>query len=257
MHALSEWDAGQGGTVAGPGAKNPGCEGTSRMELDILIMAGVAVFVLYRLYLVLGTKTGHERPPERLPDNKERKPSMPAGLGQAPVGGSDNVIPMPRQARAGSGAKVADAAHDGVAAITRVDPTFDPAKFIEGAKMAHEMIVDAFAAGDRQALRPLLADDVYQSFEGAIQAREAAGHRAEVTVVGAKPSEIVDAQMRQRIAEVTVKFVSEMVSVTRDAAGAIVDGAAGVVREVTDIWTFARDTRSHDPNWKLVATATE
>jgi predicted lipid-binding transport protein (Tim44 family) len=116
------------------------------------------------------------------------------------------------------------------------------------------MIVHAFATGDRESLKPLLDKDVYASFDSVIAAREGMGHKTEFTLVSQREAEFADAALRDRIAEVTVKFVSEIISVTRDAAGAVVDGVAGAVREVTDIWTFARDTRSSDPNWKLVAT---
>lgn len=133
--------------------------------------------------------------------------------------------------------------------------SFDPDEFVSGAKMAHEMIARAYADGDRSTLKPLLGDDVFASFDAAITAREKAGHKVEFSFVGLKQAKLEEAGLRDRLAEVTVRFVSELISATRDAAGAVIEGAAGVVREVTDVWTFARDTRSSDPNWKLVATS--
>jgi predicted lipid-binding transport protein (Tim44 family) len=143
----------------------------------------------------------------------------------------------------------------GIAQIRQVDRDFTADAFLGGAKVAHEMIAKAFAEGDRRTLKPLLSDDVYRGFDDAISARERQGAKVEFSFVGLKAATLEDAGLRGRLAEVTVKFVSELISATRDAAGAVIEGAAGAVREVTDVWTFARDTRSSDPNWKLVATA--
>lgn len=221
--------------------------------LDIIFFAGVALFVGYRLYQVLGTRTGNERPPE-LPDRTERPKANPGRADAKPL--PDNVTPLPRTARAAPPAEpvIEGPAAPGIAAIQQADRSFSPAQFLDGARAAHDMIVHAFAQGDRETLRPLLDKDVYTSFDDAISAREAANHKTEFTLVSQRAAEFADAALRGRIAEVTVKLVSEIMSVTRDAEGAVVDGVAGSVREVTDIWTFARDTRSSDPNWKLVAT---
>jgi predicted lipid-binding transport protein (Tim44 family) len=142
----------------------------------------------------------------------------------------------------------------GIDDIRRADPTFDAAGFVEGAKGAFEMIVLAFAQGDTTTLKPLLAPDVFQGFEGAIKERLAAKHTLETTLVGIRTAEIVDAKLDGRTAMVTVKFVSEQVNVTRDADGTVVDGEAAKVLRLTDQWTFSRDTRSRDPNWALVRT---
>jgi predicted lipid-binding transport protein (Tim44 family) len=224
--------------------------------VDIILLAGLAAFVLYRLYLVLGRRTGNEQPPfdprrERL---ETRRPAVKAN--------EDNVVPLPRARemprpveapamKIPAGTPLAT----GVEAIRQADASFDPDGFVRGAKVAHEMIARAFAQGDRAALRPLLAEDVYASFDAAIAQREKAGHQVDFSFVGLKNANLEEASLRGRIAEVTVRFVSELISATRDAAGAVIEGAAGVVREVTDVWTFARDTRSGDPNWKLVSTA--
>lgn len=220
--------------------------------LDIIFIAAVALFVGYRLYQVLGTRTGHERPPE-MPDRTEMPKPNPGRIDAKSLPG--NVTPMPRTARPKPVEPAIEGpAAAGIAAIRDVDKSFSPGGFLDGAKAAHDMIVHAFANGDREGLKPLLDKDVYASFDEAIKAREMAGQKTEFTLVSQRSAEFADASLRGRIAEVTVKFVSEIMSVTRDAAGAVVDGVAGTVREVTDIWTFARDTRSSDPNWKLVAT---
>ncbi len=230
-------------------------------EIEILFFAGIAAFIGYRIYTVLGRRTGNERPPMDTLSQRERVERNRSASSKA----DDNVIPMPRPREAAvrptprnsimNRIDPNSAVGQGLAAIRGADTGFDPDSFVDGAKVAHEMIVKAFADGDRGALRPLLSDDVYASFEGAISARARNGHSVEFGFVGLKSADLEEVTLRGRIAEVTVKFVSEMITATRDAAGTVIEGAAGVVREVTDIWTFARDTRSADPNWKVVATA--
>lgn len=228
--------------------------------LEILFFAGIAAFIAFRLYVSLGRRTGQERPPfdpinqrERI---EQRRPTTAST--------EDNVVPLSRgreavrpPAKNSVLSKIVPGSPLalGLESIREQDPGFDPDMFIEGAKSAHEMIARAFAEGDREALKPLLASEVYASFEGAIQVREKAGQQMDFSFVGLKVAELQEISLRGRISEVTVRFVSELISATRDAAGAVIEGAAGVVREVTDVWTFARDIRSSDPNWKLVATA--
>jgi predicted lipid-binding transport protein (Tim44 family) len=229
-------------------------------ELEILFLAGVVAFIAYRLYSVLGRRTGNEQPPF---DPLSRRDRMdPRRTASSPK--EDNVVPLPR-ARDGIrppvvvGAEPVVAANSPLAAgieqVRQADRTFDPDRFVGGAKAAHEMIAKAFAQGDRVTLKPLLSDDVFASFDAAIGARETAGHKIDFSFIGLKQAKLEEIGLRGRIAEVTVRFVSELITATRDAAGAVIEGAAGVVREVTDVWTFARDTRSSDPNWKLVSTA--
>ena len=221
--------------------------------LELVILAAFAAFVLYRLYATLGKRTGNEQPPFD-PVNRRDTRRPPVAVKE------DNVVPLPRAREmprptpevtipAGSGLAA------GVEAIRQVDTNFEPDGFVRGAKVAHEMIAKAFAQGDRATLKPLLAEDVYASFDAAIGVREKAGQKVDFSFIGLKQANLEEATLRGRIAEVTVRFVSELISATRDAAGAVIEGAAGVVREVTDVWTFARDTRSSDPNWKLVSTA--
>ena len=139
-------------------------------------------------------------------------------------------------------------------ALIKADPSFDPAQFLDGAKTAYEMVVGAFAEGDGKTLKQLLGDDVLDGFSKAIAEREQRGETHQSTLVGIDKADIIEAELKDKQAYVTVKFVSELISVTRDAAGEIVDGDPKKVREVTDIWTFARDTSSRNPNWKLAAT---
>lgn len=230
-------------------------------EIEILFFAGIAAFIGYRIYTVLGRRTGNERPPVDPVGQRERLDRQRTAAAKP----DDNVVPLPRARDAvarptprNSVLNRIDANSPvglGLGAIRNADPGFDADGFFQGAKAAHEMIVKAFADADRATLKPLLAEDVYSSFEGAITQRERNGLTVEFAFVGLKSADIAEASLRGKVAEVTVKFVSELITATKDAAGVVIEGATGVVREVTDVWTFARDTRSSDPNWKVVATA--
>ena len=158
------------------------------------------------------------------------------------------------EAKLGSHAPKDSPLRQSLTQLLRVDPGFTPEQFLDGAKAAYEMIVTAFADGDRQMLRQLLGDDVYEGFETAIDEREKKGEKVESTLIGIDRADIIEAEIKARMAYVTVKFVSELISVTRDAEGEVVEGDPKKQREVTDIWTFARDTSTSNPNWKLVAT---
>lgn len=230
-----------------------------------LVLMGLAVFILFRLRSVLGKRTGNERPPF----DPYSKPDQTNGNGQ------DNVIPMPNQgAQTGEGSDESDAeqaqeagdagidkvAPEGSALnnalkqILSVDRSFEPGPFLEGARGAYEMIVMAFAEGDKKALKNLLSREVYDGFSSAIEDREKRGETIESTFVGIDKAEIVEAALKESTAQVTVKIHSQLISATRDKSGEVVDGDPAKVSEVVDIWTFARDTTSRDPNWKLVAT---
>jgi predicted lipid-binding transport protein (Tim44 family) len=142
----------------------------------------------------------------------------------------------------------------GLDAIAREDKEFDAKHFLAGARAAYEMIVTAYATGDHRQLKSLLGRDVYDGFENSIRDREQRGETVETRFVSIDAADIIAAETRGRTAQVTVRFVSQLVSVTRDRAGAVIDGNPDKVTDVTDVWTFARDITSRDPNWKLVAT---
>jgi predicted lipid-binding transport protein (Tim44 family) len=142
----------------------------------------------------------------------------------------------------------------GLRSIVAADPTFGPKSFLEGAKSAYEMIVTAFAEGDRKTLKNLLEKDVYDGFERAISEREAAGHKVDFTFVGLPKIEISDADYDKKETRVAVKFTAEVVQATRDKDGTLIEGNADQVQTIADEWTFARNPKSRDPNWKLVAT---
>ncbi|MBD8891504.1 Tim44/TimA family putative adaptor protein [Roseibium litorale] len=228
-----------------------------------IIFLALAVFIIYRLRSVLGKRTGNERPPFD-PYTKPDKQDQPK-----PQNVGDNVVQLPGQQSAPPAAedvarsndvvieKVAPAGsalNEALRQILSADRSFEPQPFIEGAKAAYEMIVTAFADGDKKALKGLLSKEVYEGFVSAIEDRERRGERIESTFVGIDKAEIVEAALKGARAQVTVKVQSELISATRDKSGAIIDGDPNKVTEVIDIWTFERDTTSRDPNWKLVAT---
>ena len=214
--------------------------------LDIVLFAMVAAFLVLRLRSVLGKRTGHQRP---------RSVTQPPPK-------TDDRVPDPPAADRDAGAEedAAEASHpvsEGIARIRGVDRAFDPDEFLQGARGAFEVIVQAFAGGDAETLRELLSEDVYENFSEAIEQRNADGHTLETTIIGTRSAEIVEADMVDRDAVVTVTFVTEQVNVTRDSEGRIMDGDPSHVTEITDIWTFRRSTKSRDPNWKLVETRSQ
>jgi predicted lipid-binding transport protein (Tim44 family) len=221
--------------------------------LEILVFAVIAGILVFRLRSVLGRRTGNERRrdqpfgPTTLP-TRAVKPQTPAAM---PV-----VTPLrPRLATApAASAAVADPS---LGDIVAADPGFDRATFLQGARGAFEIIVQAFAAGDRAKLQPLLSPDVFKSFADAIAARERAEETQETKIAAFTSAEIAQGRMAGATALVTVKFVSEQLSVTRSAAGAVLDGDPDHAVEHTDLWTFSRPLRSPDPNWILVATDTQ
>lgn len=226
----------------------------------IFLVLAVAVFL--RLRSVLGRRTGNERPP--FDPYQARESGEAAGAAR-----SDNVVSLPSAKPAGEAAspqsaetaeriaRIAPAGsslNEQLTAIVGADPSFEPDHFVIGARAAYEMIVTAFAEGDRRTLKPLLSKEVFEGFDSAISDRESRGEKVESTFVGIEKAEIVDAALKGTLAHVTVRFRSELISLTRGRDGSVVEGDASKVVEVIDIWTFARDVSSRDPNWKLVAT---
>lgn len=230
-------------------------------DITTLLFLVIAVLVILRLRSVLGRRTGHERP------NYDPYAAKDAN-GAA---GRDKVVTLPRAdkrppAEEGAGPgldeRIKDMAgqdtklSDKLTAILRADKSFDPPNFIKGAKAAYEMVVTAFAEGNRRALKQLLNREVYDSFASAISERERNGETVEFKFVGINKADIADADLINKIAHVTVKFVSDLITATRDKSGEVIEGDPKKIREVTDIWTFAREVSSRDPNWKLIATET-
>lgn len=232
-----------------------------------LLLLGIAVIIFLRLRSVLGRRTGNERPP--VDPFKRKEDDRPA----APSRGQDgNVVHLPSHGPRSADepvrldddeekapiwkgfAKEGSSAALGIEAIARADANFAPKSFLEGARAAYEMIVMAFAEGDRLTLRNLLSKEVYEGFSAALDQRERDGHTNETTFVGINSADIVDARLEGRQAMVTVNFVCELITVVKDRNGTVVDGDPMKIQQVNDIWTFARDTSSRDPNWKLIGT---
>jgi len=230
------------------------------VDIYTIIFLALAVFIFLRLRNVLGQRTGNERPPfdratrdvvSGVQDNNV-VPMPGTVIDQAPLAPTADVVPPTDrwQGLAEQGTPLAL----GLDAIAAQDSSFDPQHFLSGARSAYEMIVLAFADGDRRSLKDLLSAEVYDSFDNVIKDREKHEQKTETRFVSVDKAELVNAEARDRAAQLTVRFVSQMISVTRDKNGAIVDGNADKVTDITDVWTFARDISSRDPNWKLVGT---
>lgn len=238
-----------------------------KIDLLTLISLIVAVIVVLKLRSVLGRRTGDEE--ARL----ERYRSERRQQGAASP--SDNVVAMPRREGAPAGqpqeVAVADAeerikeypgldaeVRSGLMEIAKLDPSFEPDAFVRGARQAYEMIVTAFAEGNRKILKDLLNRDVYDGFVRAMAERESRGEQVDQSFVGINKADIVESEVKSGIANITVRFVSQLISATRDKAGAILSGDPQRVKEVTDIWTFSREISSakalSNPNWRLIAT---
>ena len=213
---------------------------------DIILFAMLAAFLVYRLRSVLGKRTGHE---QRRSDSF----TSPDGAGES---GNDNVISLPdREPEVDEPVLEPDSPLSaGLAQLKIVDPSFEVESFVEGAQAAFEMIINAYATGDGKTLNTLLSAEVYENFAGAIRSRELANNSQESTLVGVEAAELLEVKMQDSEAHATVKFVSEQINATIDENGEVVDGDRNTVVTVTDIWTFARDTQSSNPNWKLIAT---
>ena len=227
-------------------------------DIYTIIFLALAVFIFLRLRSVLGQRTGRERPPY---DPYSARDAVRTST-------SDKVVTLPRPADAAPPSPVDVAPADrwkdvaeagsatavGLDAVAAQDPSFDAKHFLTGARAAYEMIVTAYAQGDRRNLKNLLSREVYDGFEAAIKERESRGESVETRFVSIDKADITAAEVRGTTAQVTVRFVSQLVSVTRDRSGNVIDGNPDKVTDVTDVWTFARDLSSRDPNWKLVAT---
>jgi predicted lipid-binding transport protein (Tim44 family) len=232
------------------------------VDVDIytIIFLALAVFIFLRLRSVLGQRTGRERPPYDPYSARDavRSPASDKVVALPPRGAEPAAQPAeatePAADRWKGVAEQGSTVAGGLDAIVAEDKTFDAKHFLVGSRAAYEMIVTAFAEGDRRSLKNLLSREVYEGFETAIREREGRGETTETRFVSIDKADIIGAELRGKTAQVTLRFVSQLVSVTHDRTGAVIEGSPEKVTEVTDVWTFARDTSSRDPNWKLVAT---
>lgn len=238
-----------------------------QIDIFTLLFLVLAVVIILRLRSVLGRKSGEDdaRVERYKAEQRARSAASPA---------QDKVVTLPRRDRpdAGEDKSSAPAAAagieekvrtlasgnqplaDGLMAVARADVGFDPEHFVIGARQAYEMIVTAFAEGNRKTLKGLLSREVFDGFSAALTDRESSGEQIDQSFVGINKADIVEAELKGGIAHVTVRFVSELISATRDREGIVVGGDPKHIKEVIDIWTFAREVAARDPNWKLVAT---
>lgn len=217
------------------------------MIVEIVILAMIAAFLGLRLYSVLGQRAEHEE--ESVPQRFEKPDQDKDGRTAQAKPAAPAVMLRPVQL---DGAM--PAVERGVRAIAAADPTFDITVFLEGAKGAYEMILEAFWKGDRETLRELCDDDVYESFAAAIDTREAAGHKLDNKLIRIEENRIRSAELDGRTARVAVLFVSDIAAVTRDAEGQVIAGSLDDAIESRDIWTFSRNIDAADPNWVLDET---
>ncbi len=226
--------------------------GNGLQFIDIIFFALVAAFLVLQLRRVLGRRDGHQ--------GRRSDPLTPPSKREQPEG---TVVQLPDRSDDPSedAQFLTDADTDaentlgaGLMRIAEADPGFRPEELLSGARIAFDLILGAFIAGDEKALKPLVSAEVFGNFSRAINDREKAGEIMEDTLVGIKSADLVEAYMEESVAHVTLKFVSEQVNVMRDENGDVVSGNPNLVTDVTDFWTFARDTQSRDPNWSLVAT---
>lgn len=238
-------------------------------KIDLITLVSIIVFivVLFKLRSVLGRRTG---------DDESRIEQRYRAEQQANAAGSEKVVTLPRRDHAAASEPqvavstveaetrikslpgVDQAVMSGMLDILKLDQDFDPDRFLKGAKQAYEMIVTAFAEGNRKTLKELLSREVFDGFVAAIADRESRGEQIDQSFVGISKADVVEAAVKNGIASVTVRFVSQLISATRDRGGAVISGDPQRITDVTDVWTFTRDVSSararQNPNWKLIAT---
>jgi predicted lipid-binding transport protein (Tim44 family) len=215
-----------------------------------------AVVIFIQLRSVLGKRTGHERPPQELARRDQA---------QAPEGLDDpKVVTLPRRGRENQEpdtfaavdayAEPGTELNKGLREVVTADPSFAPNDFVGGATSAYEMIVSAYAEGDRKTLKGLLSREVFDGFVAAIEEREKKGETVRSNFVGIEKAAIIQAELKGTEANITLRIISQLISATLDKEGQVIEGDLVEVTDVNDVWTFARDTRSRDPNWRLIAT---
>ena len=224
------------------------------IDVTTVVFAIVAIFVVYKLRSVLGTRTGNEPRQMDAPPPKSPQTSNVISLGFPRRG--QPAPPPPAPDRWMPHADAGSALAAGLDSVAVFEPQFDPTAFVAGARGAYEMIVVAFAASDLNQLRRLLAPDVYANFAAAIEARHAAGQTAKTTIVSIDKAEMVDVRVASGVASIAVRFASKLISCTLDSSGAVIEGSATAVDDHLDVWTFTRALGSRDPNWLLTATET-
>lgn len=215
--------------------------------IQLIVLAGIAVFLILRLRNVLGTREGFEKPPVSMSGNSDAPAKTRPEL-EVIEGGPDRDITDHVE----EGSDAAEA----LAAMKVAEPGFSVGEFLQGGRMAYEMILMAFEKGDIAELEGLLSVDVYASFEDVIEAREAEGLTIEANFVGVRELTLQNATFDQDTGEgeITMKFVGELTSVVKNRDGQIIEGSPTEIKRQRDVWTFGRKMGADDPNWQLVAT---
>lgn len=216
---------------------------------DIIILGLIAAFILLRLRSVLGQKDSNQDffRPDPPPSKNTPEPIVQLGAASLKPRARDEQDPYVTALESGSVA-------EGISAIKTKDPLFNATSFLQGAKMAFEMVFDAFAKGDKQTLAQLLSTEIYDHFNSDLEARAAQENKTETTLLAVKPREISQATLEKNIARVTVHFDSEQVTLERNTKGDIVGGDPSAVYHAQDEWVFERDVSSKNPNWKIIET---
>ena len=211
--------------------------------IQLLVLAGVAIFLILRLRSVLGTREGFEKPPIQREEAQSRRPNL-----EVIEGGPDHDITDHVPENSPAAAAFAD--------MKRVDQTFNVGEFLGGAKGAYEMILMAYETGNLSSVQPFISKDIYDAFASGIEAREKDGITVEASFIGVSETAVQDAEFdsTSREAEITIRFMGEFNYTVRDKAGDIIEGGPTTVKRQRDVWTFARTMGTDDPNWTLVAT---
>jgi len=213
--------------------------------IQLLVLAGIAVFLILRLRGVLGTREGYEKPAvtRAEPSSRLGKPDLDVIEGGPDLDITDHVEEGSSSAKA-------------LAAMKRVDPTFNVSEFIGGARGAYEMILMAFENGDLDSIVPFISEDVYEAFASVVDERQRKGLTIDAKFIGVSDLTLASAEFDEvtKEGEISIRFKSEMTSVVRDNAGDIIEGSETEIKRQKDTWTFARKMDSGDPNWRLVAT---
>lgn len=211
--------------------------------IQLLVLAGIAVFLILRLRSTLGTREGFEKPQVKNDPAQSRRKDF-----EVIEGGPDRDITD--HSEEGSDTAIA------LAAMKKADPSFNVGEFLGGARGAYEMILMAFEKGDLASVLPFLSEDVYEAFSSVVDEREKNGYTVEAKFIGISHMGIKSAtfDVATQEAEITMRYKSELTYQVRDAGGDVIEGNADEIKVQKDIWTFARDMNADDPNWRLVAT---
>jgi len=226
------------------------------VTIEIVLLAMVAAFLGLRLYSVLGKRTGHEQEhtPRNVENGLDNRPQDRGALDESRDSPIPDIVPS-SSAPVPQPTMIYDAAAEsGMRAIINADRNFDAGRFVEGAKAAYGMILEAFWTGDREQLKELCDDDVYESFVSAIDAREKNGEILENRLVRIEEARIAEADYDRRMARITVRFEADVVAVVKDKDGKLIGGSVTDAVDTHESWTFMRDLSSANQNWILDET---